>query len=106
MKKFIERLLGNKEIEVFDVIECPLNVKMIWMKKEDLERFCRKMKLPMFKIEVRETVHQGIGFPVNKPYGKIFTIWNDLWLCCAIQIPDKEKRESEKINELSPREGV
>lgn len=68
---------------IYDVLEMPHMKKDIRMGIDGLKLFCNDRSLPLFCLEVRETIHGNISVPVKETYKKFFTIYQD-WCFFAV----------------------
>lgn len=70
--------------ESFTVLEMPIGLKSIRMDVAELRRFCKEYKLPMFCLKAEVQVHNGVDFPLQNKYRKLFTLKWD-WCLFAVE---------------------
>lgn len=83
----MRKLLG----EYYDVEEIPVQKTQVRMEISELEKFCKRTSnLPIFRLKVEAQVVGAAVFPIETPYMKYFTIWNDMMFYATEPIEKKE----------------
>lgn len=90
--------------ESFAVLEMPIGLKSIRMDVAELRRFCNEYGLPVFCISPEEQVINGVGFPLQNRYRKLFTLKWD-WCLFAVEKLEEKVPGDDRMAEFFRRDG-
>lgn len=85
------------ELKIYSVVEIPIDPRVftIKMEKTELQRFCKEQNLPLFSLEVEQTLLGPARIPseVKRPYVKYFTPFQGTQIVATEYTDSGDKQE-------------
>lgn len=89
------------ELKIYSVVEIPIDPRVftIRMEKTELQRFCKEQNLPLFSLEVEQTIRGPVWIPseVKRPYVKYFTPFQGTQIV-AVEYTDSGDKQKEEVS--------